>query len=342
MWKLFTVGPFAPGFRSLRNMPDASGAGAAPASGGASPAPAAPGSDGGHGDEGIGDGGDASGEEEAAAHGADHDEDLDDLIVGDDDEEAPGRDPQEAIKALRARNRKLRRQMAKRLGTLKRLEGVDLDAVMRKASQYDEFERAAQRNPRLKSLLQGDDDAADGAAPARKGGKKERAAFDEKALPFDPRENPVNEYFAGLARTNHELQQTVQDLADRLESLDRRDQQRTEGSQRQQWAGALTRAAEQVTDEGVRTVFIDAVKGAYRDPEVRAKYTPEQVIGHYLKTLKIAPQQAARAAAAAKARVAKANTTLPRVPQTTGTPAPARSGARESLKDVAKRLRAIG
>lgn len=326
--------------------PDGASAGVAPAGGGASPAPGAAdgGADAGDLDGGTDDGADL-GTNADDANAADAD-DLESLLVEDEDEDQPGqtRTAEDRIKALNAKNRKLRRRLAKHSGTLQRLNGVDLDDLVTRARSYDALQQSAASNPRLRALLNGGDaDDADDRAPGRRSPARrdDDPDFDEKTLPFDPNANEANRYFANLARQNHDMQRTLKQLTRRLDGVQQQDTQRSEASQRREWGTVVKEAGAQITHAGQRKLFQDAVVGAFNNPNVRAKYTPQQIVSYYLKELGVQPRQAARANAAAAQRVAVKNQSLPRHPAQGGSPASARN-PRERLADVHRRIRQVG
>jgi hypothetical protein len=327
--------------------PDAASAGVAPAGGAPSPgAGSGDAPDAGDLESGADDAGDDLGAAADDQNAGDTD-DLDALLGDDEDDDQAGqtRTAEDRIKALNAKNRKLRKRLLKSKGTLERLGGVDLDDLITRARQYDALQANAARNPRLRALLSGgDDEDADDRAPARRPGARNHdddPPFDEAKLPFDPNENEANRYFAGLARDNHELKRTVRQLTARFEQFARQDSARSEATQREQWGSVVTAAAKQISHDGQRKIFRDAVVGAFNNPKIRERYTPQQIVSYYLKELGVQPQQAARANAAARQRVAEKNRTLPRHPAQGGSPAPARN-PKETLADVHRRIRHVG
>lgn len=341
MFRLWKVATTAPVFGLCYAPEDAGGLG------GADPG------DGGDGSQPLDDPAADDADPDGAAGGdAAREDALEDLLI-DDDEEEHGQDRphQDRIKALAAKNRKLRKRLAKVLPQVERYKGVDVDDLRVRASRADQLEEALRANPRLRARLFGEEEDAP-ARSARHAPAPEDADFDESTLPFDANETPTNRYFANLAKQNHTLQRTVRQLAERVTQMDGRDQSRTEATTRGQWRTAIDAAAEHITSKGVRTLFKDAVTAAYQLGGNAGKYTPQQIINHYLKALEIDPSQAqaaARAAATAgrpgttpgadRQRIAERNRTLPRTVAPSGTPAPARSGRGERLYDVHKRVR---
>lgn len=318
----------------------AADAGGGPAGGGANDAPGADdGADAGDLGDGQDDGSDDTGDD-ADGGDAGREDDLEDLLADndEDDEQQGTRTDQDRIKKLAAKNRKLRRQIARRLPTLQRLKDVDVDGLMHKARNYDAIEEAARRNPRLRALLNGGDDAEDeDDRPARRSRKTEDADFDEAKLPFDANKDPVHRYFANLAKQNHELQRQFSQLTKRIDGYEKQGQQRDETSSRAQWGDAVRAAGEQIGDKKIAKLVQDAMRGAFNTPGIRQRYSPQQVLNHYLKEYGVNPGQARRAADAAKQRIAERNKRLPNHAERGGQPAGARP-KKESLADVRKRL----
>lgn len=281
---------------------------------------------------------------------AERDEALEDLLL-DEDEDDPKATVDDRYKKLAAKNRKLKRQLAKRMSVLKRFEGLDPDDVLTRARQFDQLnEQIARLTPRQRAALYGGE-VTDPAQPARPAPVAD-PEFDPSQLPFDPNENEINRYFAGMAKDNFELKRTIARLEGRLQQVDSRDTARTEAQERSQWKGAIDAAAATIPDDEVRILFKDAMAAAYRDRANHRK-APQDIIAHYLKG-KLSPQQQKQAnAAAAQAtagkgapargaqaqaqRIAESNKSLPRTVAPSGQPAPARS-EKPSLADIRKRL----
>ena len=287
----------------------------------------------------------------------DDDEDDDDPDLREDAEVSPERVKRMAakLKKLNRRDRGFRVERA-RLREL-RDQGLSLDDLIHGTRQHRELATQIANNPTLRKLVHGDtadDEAARRDPPARE--EPEDPEFDESALPFDPNGTDVDKYFAGLARTNHELQRTAKQLKARLDAIDGKDAARAEADdarkvavERTTWKSAIDAAATTIDDETTRLLFKDALAGAYRDRARHGK-TPEQIIAHYLKG-KVAPGQAKAATdaarqsappapvrtAATQQRIAEQNKQLPRTVAPAGTPASARAG-KESLNDVRRRL----
>lgn len=357
MNRLWKVAYFAGGFAPLMDAADATGAG-----GGADPG------DGGDGsqpsDGAVDDGGDPN-DGAALGEDADREEALEDLLTADDDDEpldqtGRARPAEDRIKALAKRTKKLQRRLAKLLPIAKRTEGIDLDDLITKARNYDSLERRIASNPRLARAIYGDadDDQDTGRASRRQPAQEPEEQFDPSSIPFET-ETESGKYLANLARENFELKRQQRQLAQRLDQLHGAQTATVEASERSQWLAARDAAVAHIKDEGVQTLFKDAIAAAYKDRGSHRK-SPQQVINHYLKVLKVTPQQASAAANAAAAaatkggkpagapatgaaqrqRIAEGNRTLPRTPAPVGSPAPARQ-QRETVAQVNKRLRTL-
>lgn len=348
------VDQFAAGFTPLMERADAGGSGAAdPGGAGDGSQPS------GAGTEVV----DAGGEGAADGHDAVGEDALEDLLTDDDDptEDETGRTrtPEDRLKAVAKKNRKLRKQLAKLLPLGKRLQGVDLDDLMTRARNYDSLDRTIRANPKLRARIYGGD--ADEEPTTRRLAPVADPGFDESTLPFDANETPTNRYFADLAKANHELNLTVKQLAGRLDTVDGRDTQRTERDEKSRWDAAENAAMARIKLKSVRTTFHDSLIGAFTSRAAHGR-SPQFVIDHYLKQYEedglLTPQEAAKAGAAAAAaagtppaaaapsraaaqqRIAEGNRGLPRTVAPPGSPAPARTG-RESLADVNKRIRRL-
>lgn len=341
MFRMWKVTYTADGYAPLMDAPDAAGGG-----GGADLGDAGDGSQ--PSGETV-DGGDGGDEVTAAGDESEREEDLDGLILDDQDDDQPSRTPEESLKALQKKNRKLRRQLAKHAPLVKRLQGVDIDDLVLSKRQYSQLAEQIRSNPKLRALFNGD---ADEPAEARRTPAAEPDdAFDEAALPFDANANPTNRYFADLAKENFENKRLMKQFAQRLDGFEGQDRARTEAQTRENWKTTASAAAAQIKDEGVRATFKDLIALAYKDPEMRKRFTAPQLVGHYLKLLKVNPTEAAKATTAAaqagarppvrtaatQQRIAEANKHLPRTATATGTPAPANS-QRPTLQSLRRHI----
>lgn len=347
MFRFWKVALFTDGFAPLMDAMDAGGAGGADPDG-------AEGADNGAVSD---DGGDPADGVDAAGNDASREEALEDLLVDEDepdqDEHGRQRTTEDRIKAISKKNRKLRRQLAKLLPLAKRLGDVDLDDLITRARTADRLEEQLQRNPRLRGVLYGEDEEPQGSARTRSKVEDE-PEFDESSLPFDPKENEVNAYFAKLARQNHELARELKQVRARQDQFEGRDTARTELQDKREWKSAIDAASATLKDPMTRTLFQDALTAAFISRHRHGK-TPQQIIAHYLKgnvssaDAKRATDAAAAAAGknrgtstvAAQQRIAERNRTLPRTVAPSGQPAPARTG-RETLRDVHRRIRTAG
>lgn len=348
MFRLWKVAYFATGFAPLMDAPDAGGAGgdADPDGQGDGSQPPDDGAD-------LGDGSQhASGD---PAHAGDDDEDDDDEDEFADDEVPTPERWKKVTSKLRKQNRRVKKlqPVAQRHRELKE-QGLTLDDLLVKARNYDSLDATIRGNKKLARAIYGGD-----AEDEPTTGRQSRNApavdeeFDESKLPFDPNANEANRYFANMAKQNFELQRELKKLAERQNQMDGRDTQRTVREEQGQWKTTIDATLKHIKDDGIRTVLSDALVAAFHARKSHGK-TPQQVVDHYLKVLKVNPQEAAKAGAAAAAaagnkpgatgrqatqqRIAEGNRTLPRTVAPTGTPAPARTG-KERLSDVHKRLR---
>ncbi len=229
-------------------------------------------------------------------------------------------------------------------------QGLSLDDLVVKARQYDGLDQQIRTNPRLRSLIYGGEPEP---APARSAEPVVEPEFDESALPFDPNENPTNRYFADLAKNSFEQQRVIRQLQERLTGFEGKDTARTEATIRREWKSTIDTAAAFIKDEGVQTLFKDAMTAAYHNVGRTGKMRAAQIADHYLKALKVNPAQAAAATAAVAAaapaaapapnraataqRIAENNRGLSRNVAPAGIPTPARN-PRETLADVRKRI----
>lgn len=299
-------------------------------------------------DEGAGDEGAAAGDD------AGREEALEDLLLDEDEDGQAERSHEERLKAVAKKNRKLKRQLAKLLPLSERLKGVDLDRLVARAQQYDDLSAQIRSNPKLRALIHGDADEPEKGRRTPAAEPEEQ--FDESKLPWDPNESPVNRRMTDMARESFELRKQLKQLQARIDGVDGRETARTEAQVRDTWKTTILSATAQIKDDGVATVFRDVMIAAYENPKVRGKYTPQQLVSHYLKVLKINPAEAAKAnAAAAKTgngngavrtaatqqRIAEQNKSLPRTVATNGSPAPARSD-KPTLGSLRKQVAAAG
>jgi hypothetical protein len=347
-WK---VTYFAGGFAPFMDAVDATGAG-----GGADL------SDAGDGSQPSGDAvaDENGGEGVAAGDDAGREEALEDLLLDEDDDNQGERSHEERLKAVAKKNRKLKRQLAKLLPLSERLKGVDLDDLVSSKRQFTQLSEQIRNNPRLRALIHGEADEPEQGRRTPAAAEPEEQ-FDESKLPWDPDASPINRRMTDMAKESFELRQQLKKLQQRLDANDGRETARTEGQVRAEWKNTIETAATQIKSKAVRALFKDNLASLFRDPKVREKFSPKQLVSHYLKDLEadglITPAEARATAAAAAARpgtpagsvrtaatqqrIAEQNKQLPRTVATTGTPAPARS-SKPNLAALRKQVSAAG
>jgi hypothetical protein len=310
--------------------------------------------DGGDGDAPSGEDIDAALNEPAPPTSGDADDDDDD----DDDDlptDVPDRTRWEKVrKKLSKLNRRDRRlaPVRERLKELKE-QGLSLDDLVLTHRQYRSLEQSIRQNPKLRQALFGGD-AEEGSNTSRQPAPQPvEEQFDESSLPFDPNENKTNRYFADLAKKAWEMERKLTQLNGNVATQQQREHQRTEAQVKEAWVNKTDAAAKFIKDKGVQTIFRDAMTAAYHN--ARGRFTPEQIVNHYLKQLGIDPKQAARANAAAagagnanpnatlaaRNRVANDNRNQPRTVAPPGAPASAQNG-RPTLAGIKKRISSLG
>jgi len=348
MNRIGKVAWFAHGFVPLMDAPDAVGGG-----GGADPDDAGDGSQPSEDSVDVDNNPEGSG---ATAPNSNGDDDaIEDLLIDDEeDDDQAQRSPEERIKKLATKNRKLRRRLAKAAPALDRIKGLDLDALISRAKTAEQLEAQLQRNPRLRALINGEDEPEPASRRTARTPDPEDADFDPSELPFDENENDVNRYFGKLARKNHELSRELRKVKADLTDIRSTDTKRVEQTEQQEWISAISAAAKQIEDETTRILFKDAMVAAFKSRRDHGR-TPQQIIQHYLKG-KVSPQTEKRAAAAAAGgakpgATARAATQQRIAQQTTsqttrtfaanGSPAPAKK-TRETIADVNRRIRNLG
>lgn len=258
------------------------------------------------------------------------DEDVDplDLLTSRDepDDQAKDRTPDDRYKALSKRARKLERSLKKSLPITQALReaGVDLRTLLSSHARLTAYEASLNANPRLKALLEG------GTPDDTTVGDRRPAAREEAVeYPFDVND-PVGRFMQDFHKGTTTAQNTILERLGSIEkALDTRLGRIEQGSAAQQrgavmstWKTTATAAAEKL-EPGVRQMFLDAVLNAAEARLAgRHALTPQQVIDHYLKPLKVSDKSKQRASDAAKQKTAERNTTLQRRPaQGAGSPA---------------------
>lgn len=323
------------------------------------------------GDEAAG----AAGEDDAhldAGAGADEGDavqgDADRTDADDDDDEEfdegeADADPRETVKKLRNALRKSKTKLGKSRADrqlLKELRdrGFSAQDLYADSREYRRLMETANRNPRLRALLNGsdvDDDAQSGRGSGRRAEADEEFRFDdsEEALGFAKDASPANKAIAAglrraalaefqLAKLVKQLGGDPTQLVSQVRNLDQGIRTQSAAQLNQEWSGAIKAASEHIKDTGVRAMFQDAMLAA--KGREGGKRPAAFFVQHYLKLLKVSPATAAKAntaAAAARGRIASNVAGLQRQDAgTRGTPAPAKN-AREKLSDVHKRLRNV-
>lgn len=317
-------------------------------------------------DDAHADDGEDGGPARNAGAGDDSDDDDDDV---DPIDPATGRplSAEEQVKKMRTALKSAKKKLAKARGASERISdlqrrGLNLDDMYAESRQYRELNAVIQGNPRLQRMLLGGD--GDEGATDR-GGKRQPAepefTFDEspEALGFDANDKaqPANRVLANglrdVAMLKHQLAGLIKDLGGdpkkfvgRVGQIEGGLQQSRTQSLEREWVSTINAAAVHIKDEGQRDMFTDLMKLAYA--QEAGKRSPQQLVTHYLRKLRIDPGQAQRANKAAAAPGAKPGAPSPqhtaqRVAQlprhhTAGQPAPARNRT-ENVRDVGRRLR---
>jgi len=304
--------------------------------------------------------GEAADGDDADPLSADEDDD-EALILG--DERADGADTRSAderLNALSRHNRKLRKQVVKNLPLTRLLKSTGISAdqlgdVLAKARNYDALVSGAPESKRLIQQLLGDDGTG---SPSQKTREKAGEMADEletmladlkdEDIPFNINE-PSGKFLANEARLSRtvlkkflgrlrDLEGGVKRSEETASSLKLdRERERVTGLQRE-WTSAMNAAAEKIKEKGVRTLFKDALIGAFS--RYGGKVPVTKVIGHYLKELGINPTQAAMARGAAQQRLAEQNSRRPgHQAGGPGSATPARNKGFKTLADVHKHVR---
>ena len=306
-------------------------------------------------DQGEDAGDDAAHAEAADAGDDDPNADPLDALSSDDEPDDPKtqRTIEDRYKGLKQRARKLERAYKKHLGTIAALResGTDLRTLLARSQKLAEFERSLETNPRLRALVMGDPDD-DGASDR---GRRGRAEANEEPVtyPFDTNDE-VGRFLSDFHKSSTS---STRDIASRLERIEKqlggrldRIEQGTRQSQvtaiQAQWKSATAAATEKLPKE-YRSMFNDAVYGAMQQVlrgELRA--TPQLIIDHYLKQVRVSTQTKKVASDAAKQRIAANNDKLPRRPNgSAGSPASPRSRAVPRLeqfnRDISRRFGAV-
>lgn len=276
---------------------------------------------------------------QAAAPDDDNADEIDVILEGEgeDDEAALP----ERFKKVRTALNKLKRRYGKAAPTLRQLRqaGVtDVSQLLTKAQQYDALSAYVDKNPKLRATLFGgsqDDPAEAPSTPTTP------ATFDRKTLPFTVSDDdPLTGFLANMAEQLHALSAENQRLKQTVTTDHTSRQQQAIARETEQWKAALDAALPDVPKE-LHRALRDAVSTAFEHRH-RHRLPADKVIEHYLgdfRKSKTNPKPNL-AAGASKERGAAANSKQwPAHMAGGGVPAPAHR-AKESLRDVHKRLRA--
>lgn len=266
----------------------------------------------------------AEGAEGHADEADDEDQDQDplDLLTSRDDDDQTGqagRTLEDRYKALSKRSRKLEKSLKKSLPVQQALReaGVDLRTLLNRHTTLANMEAAIERNPRLRALFNGEEEPP---ASRRESGRREEAP--EVKYPFDT-DDEVGRFMSGFHQEFRTQQTALDDRLDRIEKaldnrvggLERQTATQQRVSVEREWKTAADAAAAKL-DKGVQTMFRDAVHSAMQAMMAgRIRATPQQIIDHYLKDLKVSDKTKQTASAAAKQRIAEGNRQLPRRPE---------------------------
>jgi hypothetical protein len=309
--------------------------------GGGAPSGAAPGGDSAASGSEFGlppvaDGGDPAGDQ---ARGTSAEDDLEALLNGEDDDDDGGVqgpvDPQRFAKLRKAHNR-LKRRVARDVGTLKAVKGKNLTELEFKAQQFDQLEAAMRRNPQLRAVFEGQGEGS-GDTSTRPDAGGPPAGWDEGALPFDANANEVHRWMADRGRDVHELRRTVQELQQHIRGQVQQGAQARVAAETATWRTAIDAAAAKITHPGVRDTFRDAMVAAFRE-RARHGRPVQTIIDHYLGRLGLTAKEKQVASQAAAQRIAQHNQQWPRHMAGGGAPAPAQARP-QTLKDVRRKLR---
>jgi hypothetical protein len=308
--------------------------------------------------EAVDAGDDESTRRAAADEGGDPDEDED------DNDRYEGLPHEERVKKLLAARKRDRRRLRERTPVFQRVQelakhGISIDDLIQGFRSARAYEGLAQRNPKLRALLNGGDGDAEERTDRSRGDRRSATddfQFDDspEALGFDPKASQANKSLAASMRQtallNHQFQKLMarldpDKLLERVDGIERGVQHQSATAIRREWTEAIDAAMPHIKDPDLRDVFQDLMTQAME--KAGGKRPAKGIVEFYLKKLKINPAQAAKAttAAAAASRIrhgaAERVTQLQRQPGRQGTAAPARQG-KETLAQVHRRVRTAG
>lgn len=295
---------------------------------------------------GTGDGGAAAAADAAGA--GEVEESLDELLSGDDDA-LNNRPASEQLKALRDRNRKFRRRFERDKPMLERVKGVNLDETLQRAEAFQTLQQLVNSDPARAAAFLGLDVAKlrpSAATTTETRANPTPTVIDLAKLPFDKDGGPVNQFLYSLAETVNRLTSGLDQVRGTATSLNSKLGQDAARSRATTWKGAMDKAAEQISDEGVRVLFKDALILAFQQQEqaIRSGRQPKAVeffVNHYLTKLKVSAADKQRVNDALRQRGAEqvANGGR-RAASSTATAAPADAGVKKDMNWARNRMMA--
>ncbi len=279
-------------------------------------------------------------------------------VVDDDDEnaaddaelnDAPFKDDPR-FKRLQNRVRSLNRRVAKSREFVETARALGLTPQQLR-DVTDHARRYQEALPVLQSreFLEVATRLAQGGASAQQDRRPQPFVFDDSDFPFD-RNDPAGRWMYDRekhhAQEKHELREMVRSLSNDVAQL----RNGFTGDQRSRevstWRTSMDAAAAKVPEKingiPVRTLFRDAIVGAFHMARQRGvRLNPQQVIAHYLKEFNLpSSTQTAARAAASQQRMAENNQRRPGTPAFMGgTPSNANPDrSKERVSDVSRRL----
>ncbi len=277
--------------------------------------------------------------------------DDDDEGAADDAElnDAPFRDDPR-IKRLRNRVRSLNRRVANSREFVETARALGL-----KPQQLRDIADHARRYQEALPVLQSREflevatRVARGGDTAQQDRRPQPFVFDDSDFPFD-RNDPAGRWMYDRekhhAQEKHELREMVRSLSNDIAQLRNgftgEQRSREVGAWRSTMDAAAAKVPEKINGIPLRTLFKDAVIGAFHMAKQRGVVlNPQQVIAHYLKEFNLpSSTQAAAKAAASQQRMAEQNQRRPGAPAFVGgSPSNANPDrSRERVSDVSRRL----
>jgi hypothetical protein len=282
-------------------------------------------------------GADSADVETDADHDDDEDQDPLDLLTERDEDPhdqagKPARTDADRLKSLSKRARKLERALKKSTPIVQALResGMDLRTLLGRSQNLANLEAAMERNPRLRALMNGEDDT-----PAPRQSSRSRAAEDgdDAQPPYDTTDSVGRHMHTFETDTRSFMREIRAELAaikqttgGRLDRVEHNNAQAARANVEREWKAAADAAAERL-DKNLRPMFKDAMFSAMSNMLAgRIRATPQQIVDHYLKGMNLSAKTKQVASDAARQRIAQGNQNLPRRPGGgTGQPASPRS-----------------